>query len=78
QSFKTWYNTTFNRNANCGQILDFDDIDGPLCICTHRPLKYVNEQWSLTNVIAYTFHENWSAPQVQDYISEHQAPEKNE
>ncbi|CAF4195882.1 unnamed protein product, partial [Rotaria sordida] len=101
QSFKTWYNTTFNHNANCGQILEFDDIDGPLCTCTHRPLKYVNEQWSLTNAIAYTFHEkfgteeqglqailalsklslvireNWSAQQVQDYISEHQAPEKN-
>ncbi|CAF1302013.1 unnamed protein product [Rotaria sordida] len=101
QLFKTWYNTTFNHNANCGQILDFDDIDGPLSTCTHRSLKYVNDQWSLANAISYTFHEkldteekglqailvlskfslvireNWSGQQVQDYISEHQAPEQN-
>ncbi|CAF3297457.1 unnamed protein product, partial [Rotaria sp. Silwood2] len=56
-SFKTWYNATFGHNENCGQILDFDDMGGPLCICSHRPLQCANAQWSLSHTIAYTFHE---------------------
>ncbi|CAF3557451.1 unnamed protein product, partial [Rotaria sp. Silwood2] len=39
------------------QILDFNEIDGPFCSCSHRPVKCPNEQWSLTNAISYTFHE---------------------
>ncbi|CAF1086712.1 unnamed protein product [Rotaria sordida] len=58
--FKTWYNTTFGHNQNCNQLLDFNDIDGPLCSCSHRPVKCPTEQWSLTNAIAYTFHQNFS------------------
>ncbi|CAF1255835.1 unnamed protein product [Rotaria sp. Silwood1] len=57
-SFKTWYNKTFGHNQSCNQLLDFNDIDGPLCSCSHRPVKCPTEQWSLTNAIAYTFHEN--------------------
>ncbi|CAF4191718.1 unnamed protein product [Rotaria sp. Silwood2] len=57
ESFKTWYNTTFGHDENCGQILDFNDIDGPLCMCSHRPLKCSHDKWSLSDAIAYTFHE---------------------
>ncbi|CAF1503638.1 unnamed protein product, partial [Rotaria sordida] len=56
-SFKTWCNKTFNDNKNCGQILDFEDIDGPLCTCSYRPLKNFNDTWDLKQAIAYTFEE---------------------
>ncbi|CAF3026537.1 unnamed protein product [Rotaria sp. Silwood2] len=39
ESYKTCYNTTFSHNENCAQTFDFDDMDGPLCTCSHRPLK---------------------------------------
>ncbi|CAF1255816.1 unnamed protein product [Rotaria sp. Silwood1] len=70
-SFKTWYNTTFAHKENCGQILDFDDIDGPLCTCTYRPLKHFNDQWSLANAIAYTFHEKLDMKQnnIQEILA---------
>ena len=55
--FKIWYNNTFIHNEDCGQILDFHNIDGPLCSCSHRPYKHQDDQWSLRHAIAYTFHE---------------------
>ena len=58
QSFKSWYNQTFGHNDNCDQILDFNDIDDPLCSCSHRPYKNSADEWSLWNAIAYTFHED--------------------
>ena len=58
QAFKTWYNTTFRHNDNCGQILHFLEIDGPLCTCSHRPYKSSTDNWSLWMAIAFTFHEN--------------------
>ncbi|CAF3147124.1 unnamed protein product [Rotaria sp. Silwood2] len=57
QDFKQWYNHTFSHNQNCSQILDYNDIDGPLCSCSHRPYKCPDNQWSLMNAIAYTFAE---------------------
>ncbi|CAF1498624.1 unnamed protein product [Rotaria sordida] len=56
-SFKIWYNKTFNHNENCGRILDFEDIDGPLCTRSYRPLKNLNDTWDLKQAIAYTFEE---------------------
>ena len=35
--FKYWYNRTFIHNGWYCQILDFNDIDGPMCSCSHRP-----------------------------------------
>ena len=55
--FTMWYNSIFIHNKDCGQILDFHNIDGPSCSCSHRPYKYQDEPWSLHNIIAYTFHE---------------------
>ncbi|CAF3027280.1 unnamed protein product, partial [Rotaria sp. Silwood2] len=31
---------------------------GPLCSCSHRPHKCPNDDWSLNDAIAYTFHES--------------------
>ncbi|CAF1097770.1 unnamed protein product [Adineta ricciae] len=58
QRFKQWYNKTFDHNIDCKQILDYHNIDGPLCSCSHRPLKTLNEQWRLEYAIAYTFSQN--------------------
>ncbi|CAF3749945.1 unnamed protein product [Rotaria socialis] len=58
QDFKLWYNATFSHSTNCGQIIDFIDIDGPLCSCSHRPYKSSTDTWSLWKAIAYTFDEN--------------------
>ncbi|CAF2034323.1 unnamed protein product [Rotaria magnacalcarata] len=58
QDFKLWYNATFSHSTNCGQIIDFIDIDGPLCSCSHRPYKSSTDIWSLWKAIAYTFDEN--------------------
>jgi hypothetical protein len=57
EAFKTWYNKTFSHNENCDQILDYNDIDGPLCSCSHRPLKNSTEKWPLSLAIAHTFNE---------------------
>ncbi|CAF2028125.1 unnamed protein product [Rotaria magnacalcarata] len=56
-AFKRWYNSTFVHNANCGQLLDFSNTDGPLCSCSHRPYKCRNDEWSIEDAIAYTFYE---------------------
>lgn len=56
--FKCWYNSTFNHNENCDQIIDYMDIDGPLCSCSHRPFKSPTDTWSLSMAIMFTFHEN--------------------
>ncbi|CAF1399502.1 unnamed protein product [Adineta steineri] len=56
--FKIWYNNTFQHNENCGQLLDYNEIDGPLCTCSYRPLKCSTDQWSLKDAITYTFQEN--------------------
>ncbi|CAF1504663.1 unnamed protein product [Rotaria magnacalcarata] len=58
QDFKLWYNATFIHSTNCGQIIDFIVIDGPLCSCSHRPYKSSTGTWSLWKAIAYTFDEN--------------------
>ncbi|CAM4838210.1 unnamed protein product [Rotaria magnacalcarata] len=65
-AFKTWYNSTFVHNANCGQLLDFNDIDGPLCSCSHRPYKCRNDQWSLEDASAYTYHEILDNNKIHD------------
>ncbi|CAF3147106.1 unnamed protein product [Rotaria sp. Silwood2] len=57
QDFKQWYNQTFNHNQNCSQMVDYNDIDGPLCSCSHRPYKCFHDEWSLSYAIAYTFAE---------------------
>ncbi|UJR18790.1 hypothetical protein I4U23_005696 [Adineta vaga] len=57
QSFKQWYNRAFGHNTDCKQILAYHNIDGPLCSCSHRPLKSLNEQWCLEYAIAYTFSQ---------------------
>ncbi|CAF1294379.1 unnamed protein product [Rotaria sp. Silwood1] len=56
--FEIWYNNTFQHNENCGQLLDYNQIDGPLCTCSYRPLKFPSDQWSLKDAIAYAFQEN--------------------
>ncbi|CAF1480676.1 unnamed protein product [Adineta steineri] len=60
EDFKLWYNQTFPHHENCDQILDFHDVDGPLCSCSHRPYKCLQDAWSLHLAITYTFHENLS------------------
>lgn len=55
--FKVWYNKTFPHHQGCNQMLDFIDIDGPLCSCPHRPLKFETENWSLSMAIMFTFYE---------------------
>ena len=57
QYFKCWYNQTFPHNLNCHQILDYNDIDGSLCSCTHRPLQSLDEKWKLDLAMGYTFRE---------------------
>ncbi|CAF3589222.1 unnamed protein product [Rotaria socialis] len=57
--FKEWYNKNFSHNENCGQLLNFIDIDGPLCSCSHRPCKFPEDKWSLSMAIMYAFHENF-------------------
>ncbi|CAF4721742.1 unnamed protein product, partial [Rotaria sp. Silwood2] len=52
------YNGTLGHNENCGQIIDFDGIAGPLCSCPHRPHKCPHDDWSLKDAIVYTFQEN--------------------
>ncbi|CAF3866423.1 unnamed protein product [Rotaria sp. Silwood1] len=42
--FEIWYNNTFQHNENCGQLLDYNQIDGPLCTCSYRPLKFPSDQ----------------------------------
>lgn len=63
--FKQWYNEHFPHT--CG--LPALHTDSPLCTCEHRPMKHINNQWSLQGAIAYTFSEfldksltksNWS------------------
>jgi hypothetical protein len=58
EDFKIWYKRTFGHNENCDQKLDFLDIDGQLCTCSHRPYKCATDKWSLRMAIAYTFNEN--------------------
>ncbi|CAM4957879.1 unnamed protein product [Rotaria socialis] len=58
QDFKLWYNATFSHSTTGGQIIDFIDIDGPLCSCSHRPYKSSTDTWSLWKAAAYTFDEN--------------------
>lgn len=67
-TFKEWYNKTFHHDDNCGQIIDFIDIDGPLCSCSHRPYKSSNDKWSLSMAVMHTFYEN--LPSTNDHILE--------
>ena len=55
--FKIWYSNAFIRDKDCGQVLNFHNIDGPLCSYSHRPYKYQDDQCPLHNAIAYTFHK---------------------
>ena len=55
EKFKLWYNSTFTHDDICEQIVDFGDIDGPLCSCSFRPYKQYDAKWSLLYAIAYTF-----------------------
>ena len=55
--FKMWHNNTLSHNEDCGQVLDFHNIDWPLYSCSHRPYKCQDDPWSLHNAIAYAFHE---------------------
>ena len=56
--FKNWYNRNFSHHRHCRQTVDVNDIDGPMCSCSHRPYKYSTDQWSLSNALAYTFNEH--------------------
>lgn len=57
KQFKQWYNRTFPHCDDCKQVLDFIDLDGPLCSCPHRPYKHPRDQWSLQLAIMFTFYE---------------------
>ena len=57
QEFKSWYNKTFIHHRHCHQYLNYDNIDGPSCSCSHRPYKTFSARWSLIKAIAYTFNE---------------------
>lgn len=63
--FKTWYNQTYPHQCHLSPSVD----DHITCICSHRPVKNLNDQWSLQKAIAYVFDEfldktrtksNWS------------------
>ncbi|CAF1669505.1 unnamed protein product [Rotaria magnacalcarata] len=65
-AFKRWYNRIFVHNANCGQLLDFSNTDGPLCSCSHRPYKCRNDEWSIEDAITYTFYEILDDTKIHD------------
>ena len=60
KEFKLWYNRTFRHNIQCQRYLKYDDMDGSLCSCAHRPYKTSSDQWSITRALAYTFEEQFS------------------
>jgi hypothetical protein len=60
QKFTPWYNNLFGHELTCQQYLKYDEIDGHLCSCTHRPYKSSACQWSLSKAIMYTFNERFS------------------
>ncbi|CAF5219223.1 unnamed protein product, partial [Rotaria magnacalcarata] len=64
--FSGWYNRIFVHNANCGQLLDFSNTDGPLCSCSHRPYKCRNDEWSIEDAITYTFYEILDDTKIHD------------
>ena len=56
-NFKDWYDRIYSHNRYCRQILDVNDIDGPMCSCLHRPYKYSTDQWSMSNTLTYTLNQ---------------------
>ncbi|CAF1549527.1 unnamed protein product [Adineta ricciae] len=71
KQFKQWYNSTFIHGYYCEQNLKFNTIDGPLCSCSYRPLKTLNEEWTIDQAIAYTFTEYLNID-IADNISSNQ------
>lgn len=59
KKFTPWYNNIFGHELTCQQFLKYDDIDGPLCSCAHRPYKSSLCQWSLSRAIMYTFEQRF-------------------
>lgn len=63
--FKMWYNQMYPHRCHLSPSVD----DHITCLCSHRPVKNLNDQWSLQKAIAYVFDEfldktrtksNWS------------------
>ncbi|CAF1346209.1 unnamed protein product, partial [Rotaria sordida] len=59
KEFKLWYNNIFRHHLQCHHYLKYDEIDGSLCSCIHRPYKASSCQWSISKAIAYTFDERY-------------------
>ena len=51
--FKVWYNDKFPHHCPLAPSAD----DHVTCTCSHRPVKNLNDQWSLQKAIAYLFDE---------------------
>lgn len=51
--FKVWYNDNYPHNCHLSPSVD----DHITCICSHRPVKNLNDKWSLQKAIAYLFNE---------------------
>ncbi|CAF1512755.1 unnamed protein product, partial [Adineta steineri] len=60
QKFTPWYNNLFGHELTCQQYLKYDEIDGHLCSCAHRPYKSSACQWSLSKAVMYTFDQRFS------------------
>ncbi|UJR18787.1 hypothetical protein I4U23_005693 [Adineta vaga] len=71
KQFKQWYNNTFIHHHYCQQQLKFNTIDGPLCSCSYRPLKSINEEWEINQAIGYTFGEYLYHDTIDNIISKH-------
>jgi len=61
KQFKLWYNSIFRHNVQCHHYLKYDEIDGSLCSCAHRPYKSSSCQWSISKAMAYTFDERFDS-----------------
>ncbi|CAF1097698.1 unnamed protein product [Adineta ricciae] len=71
RQFKQWYNSVFPHHYYCQQILNYNTIDGPLCSCSYRPLKSINEEWDINQAIGYTFAEYLNMETVDNVTSKH-------
>lgn len=54
--FKYWYNTTFPHHKDYCAAKDYID-DSICCTCFHRPIKDMNDEWSLPRALYFTFNE---------------------